>query len=164
MPEERQGKQLSESDARIIAHAALHDIYNREPETFKEISAISAKQPDRLDWNFTFADTQNFPLEAGQARILITIAGEQLVDNCRYIHVPEDWVRNQDTDRAIFNLITMICYSLLFAFWLIACILILRRRRINIKSGYAAHSLWGYFNTLDDTINQRLAKSYGHDA
>ena len=71
LPEERQGKQLSESDARIIAHNALHELYNREPETFKEISAVSAKQPDRLDWNFTFADTQNFPLRLDRLVFLL---------------------------------------------------------------------------------------------
>lgn len=147
LPEELHGKQLSENEARMVAQQALRDIYQREPETFKEISALSSKQPERLDWNFTFADNKNFPINEGQARILITIAGNGLADHCRYVHVPEEWVRSQDTDRAIFGLIHLVCYNLFFALAFIAFLVLFRRFRLYTSQVYAT-ALFGAIITL----------------
>jgi hypothetical protein len=136
LPEERKGAQLTEQEARLIAHKALQELYNRLPETLKEISAVSSKRPNRLDWTFTFADPQQLLIDGGQARIAITISGDQLTENCRYIHVPEEWVRAQETERATFGLINIICMSLLVIFLLLACILVFRGTHFSISLSY----------------------------
>ena len=136
LPEDRKGAQLTEAESRIIAHKALRELYNREPETYMEISAVSEKHPDRIDWDFTFADLQQTITDNGQARVLITVAGNVLTNNCCYIHVPEEWVRRQETERSVSNLINMICYSLLLALLLIASILVFRGTHFLIQPRY----------------------------
>lgn len=136
LPEDRKGAQLTETEARVIAHKTLHDLYNREPETVQEISAVSSKRPDRLDWTFIFADPQQPLIDGGQARIAITVSGDQLTGNCRYIHVPEEWVRNQQAERATFGLINTMSISLLVILLLMACIFIFKGTRFSMPIGY----------------------------
>jgi hypothetical protein len=132
LPEDRKGTQLEESEARQLAHKALRELYNRKHETLTEISAVSGKRPDRLDWTFTFADPQQPLIDGGQARIAITISGDQLTGNCRYIHVPEEWARNQEKERSIFGLINIMCISLLAIVLLLACIFIFKGTRFSL--------------------------------
>jgi len=69
----------------------------------KEVSAVPQKLPDRMDWEFTFADTVNYSLKEGEARIAVFIAGEEVVDVYRYIHVPEEWKRNERNQLNMLN-------------------------------------------------------------
>jgi membrane protease YdiL (CAAX protease family) len=66
----------------------------------REISAESEKHPDRRDWTFTFEDEDGYPLEQGAARVHVRIAGDQVADVSRYVHVPEEWER-EDRNRQV---------------------------------------------------------------
>ena len=88
LPESRAGQTLSESQARKIAHNVLKTDYQLEPEKLDEISAVSEKLPERLDWMFTFRNQTAYPPLPnnefqGQARIAIHIAGNEVVDHYR---------------------------------------------------------------------------------
>ena len=95
LPEARPGARISEDDARRIAHASLREQYGYEPSSLKEISVVPRKLPERRDWKLVFAEVANYPLEMGEARIAVWIAGDKIVDSTRYIHVPEEWARSE---------------------------------------------------------------------
>jgi hypothetical protein len=119
LPESLEGRTLSEAEARKIAYAALKKEFNLNPANVSEISAVSTKHPNRLDWLFTFNNPTAYPKkenqknESGEARIAIQIAGDQVVDYYRYVFVPEEWQRTYREQQTILNLITMICGLLL---------------------------------------------------
>ena len=105
LPEARSGASLTEEKARQIAHSVLREKYQLEPSKLKEISAVPYKLPERKDWQLTFEDTLNYPLQEGQARIAVRIAGDEIVDSYRYIHVPEEWGRQDRNKRNLTKVI-----------------------------------------------------------
>ncbi len=109
LPEARPGDSLSVEAAREIAHSVVKEKYRLEPASLKEISAVASKRPARQDWTFEFSDTLNYPLEQGEARLAVEIAGNQLVDAYRYLHVPEEWARQERNQRNLPNLIGIAC-------------------------------------------------------
>lgn len=117
LPEDREGKELSEQEARSLAHSAIAEKFGIDASTLKEISATPTKRPHRTDWTFVFADEHAYPLSAGQARIGIEISGDKLTDYQRSIHVPEDWERKEkdnDTTQRVIILISMALIYLIF--------------------------------------------------
>ncbi|MCI0697231.1 CPBP family intramembrane metalloprotease [candidate division KSB1 bacterium] len=109
LPEARPGDSLSVEAAREIAHAVLKENYQLDPASLKEISAVAAKRPARQDWTFEFSDTLNYPLEQGEARIAVQIAGDRVVDAYRYLHVPEEWSRQERNRRNLPRIIGISC-------------------------------------------------------
>jgi len=99
LPESRPGDSLSESAARAIADSVIQAQYNLNPEDLKRVSAVPSKLPHRTDWEFTYADTVNYPLEEGEARIVVEISGDEVTDSYEYIHVPEEWARQERNKR-----------------------------------------------------------------
>lgn len=93
LPEARAGATLSEADARTRAHAALRDLWQLDPAAFTEVSATSQKRPNRTDWTFVFKDPAVTSIAPGEARLQISLAGDELVDALRFVFVPEDWER-----------------------------------------------------------------------
>jgi len=106
LPEARPGADLPEEEARALAIAAVRERFGLEVADAEvdgrltEISAESEKQPDRRDWTFTFEDEEDYPLETGAARIDVRIAGDEVADVSRYVHVPEEWER-EDRNRQV---------------------------------------------------------------
>ena len=106
LPEARPGADLPEEEARALAQAAVREQFGldvAEAETsgrLTEISAESAKHPDRRDWTFTFEDEDGYPLDEGAARVHVRIAGDEVADVSRYVHVPEEWER-EDRNRQV---------------------------------------------------------------
>ena len=123
LPETRPGKTLSEEQARIIAHKAVQDRYNLDPSQLKKISATADKKPQRMDWQFTFADHQNYSLEKGEARIDVQIAGDKVVDSYRYIHVPEEWERAEQNKQPFVHIITQLCSLMIYGLFFIGIVL-----------------------------------------
>lgn len=123
LPESLAGAHLSEADARKLVHRVLQERFNINPEDVTEISALPTKRPERIDWAFTFRDEKNYPLQAGQARINITLAGDEVTDYGRFVQVPEEWSRaenQQENKRSIINLISM---ALIYLIICIGCLL-----------------------------------------
>lgn len=100
LPEARPGARISEDDARRIAHTVLRERYGYQPSSLKEISLVPSQLPERKDWTLVFADTINYPLDKGEARIAVKIAGDKVVDLQRFIHVPEEWARLERDQRS----------------------------------------------------------------
>ena len=99
LPEARDGATLLEETARELAHSVLVQRFQLNPSQLEEISADLQKRPNRRDWTFTFRDHVNYLLQEatdgliGEARITVRLAGDEVVDAYRYVHVPEKWKR-----------------------------------------------------------------------
>ncbi|MDZ7359735.1 MAG: CPBP family glutamic-type intramembrane protease [candidate division KSB1 bacterium] len=109
LPEARLGDSLSVEAARPIAHAAITTTFQMDPLTLKEVSAVASKRPARQDWTFEFADTLNYSLKEGEARLAVKIAGKEVVDVYRYIHVPEEWTRQERKERNLPQIVQAAC-------------------------------------------------------
>lgn len=134
LPESAVGEQLTQNDARTLAHSALLDRFAITTNQIEEISAQEIKRPNRRDWFFTFSDT-NYPLKTGKAYIYVTIAGDTISDATRSIHVPEQWIRN-DVNRQQTNSSLRIFFMLLFVFLSIA---------LFIKAGKIKHHPFSFY-------------------
>jgi hypothetical protein len=114
LPEAQAGKELTEQEARMIAHAELKNKFGLEAEELKELSAVATKRPGRMDWTFTFANENASPLSQGQLRIGIEISGNQLTDYSQYVHVPEEWLRQEKNNENMRTIIMLICLALIY--------------------------------------------------
>jgi membrane protease YdiL (CAAX protease family) len=153
LAESRPGKQLSEQDARVLAQKLLREVYGTDHKNCDEVSAISSKKPQRLDWKFTFAEKNQPPLKEGQARIAITIAGDELAGYYRYVHVPEEWLRTQDKLNERNGLIRTIAVIILLALIILFGIRIFRTRKQSLPAHYWHMSVLFFVLFLIQTIN-----------
>ncbi|HEX2977708.1 MAG TPA: CPBP family intramembrane glutamic endopeptidase [Candidatus Babeliales bacterium] len=108
LPEARPGASLSEAVARKKAHEIIRNEFNLDPSGLQEISAVSKKRPERIDWVFTFKDP-HVSLNEGEARIKISLAGDQFSNAERFIFIPEQWTRAEKQSTTIIRIIGMIC-------------------------------------------------------
>ncbi|KPJ53166.1 hypothetical protein AMJ39_05635 [candidate division TA06 bacterium DG_24] len=114
LPEARAGATLPEDEARGMAHAVLAETYGLDAGMLKEVSSVPSKLPARTDWLFTFADTLSYLLEEGEARLAVEIAGSEVVDSYRYVHVPEEWARQERNQRNVTRLVVQtLCTTLM---------------------------------------------------
>ncbi len=97
LPEARPGASLTEADARARAREVVRDRFGLDPSALRDVSAVSTKRPARMDWEVTFADTRTPPLPQGELRITVALSGDEVADVRRFVHVPEEWERQ---DRA----------------------------------------------------------------
>ena len=105
LPQGRPGPSIEESEARAIARAAVHETFLLDPLSLKEVSAVSNKLPARRDWTFTFADSASPLLKEGELRLAVSIAGNQVVDAHRFVHVPEAWERSYRSTQSTLGLL-----------------------------------------------------------
>src|SRR5205814_3031220 len=122
LPESLEGASLTKEQASVIAYRALIEHFNVDPIVLTALSAQETQLPHRKNWLFTFADTHVYPLEKGQARISITISGDEVTDAKRDIHVPEAWEReelNNQHKRGIVSLIIALLWVFLFVLILV---------------------------------------------
>lgn len=129
LPESSVGAALSPEEARVIAHAALREQFNLEPTAVTEISATQAQLPNRVNWLFLFSHDALYPLETGQARIAIMIAGDKVVDAARFIHVPEEWARKEQNKQNMLLIIRFVLLILLVCSLLVAIIIAVRQKK-----------------------------------
>jgi len=127
LPQARPGATLDENAARTLTLAGVKQRYGLDPTQLKEISARPAKEKARTDWRFTFTDLEvgrivpsRLPSSTeGEPRIDVTIAGDEVASVNRYVHVPEEWERQQRA-ASTRNLIIQISTSIIFGGLLIA--------------------------------------------
>jgi len=122
LPEARPGDSLSEAEARPIVDSVLAANYDFNIPDLKEISAVPSKLPERMDWVFTFADTVNYPLSEGEARVSVDIAGNEAVSYSRWVHVPEEWTRQEREDRSMASIVGNFCQMLIILIFLAGAI------------------------------------------
>lgn len=122
LPESRPGKYLSEKQARAVALDVIKQEYNLDSAILKEVSAVSSKKPERLDWVFTFKNPTAYPQQTiteparGEAHIIVEISGDEVVDHFRYVFVPEEWQRTDKQRQTILTIIQSLCTFLLAIF------------------------------------------------
>lgn len=127
MAEKKAGASLEEADARVIAHKALKDIFNLDPNTVKEILASPEKMPERKDWTFIFENKAVYPLSEGQAWITIVIDGNEVADAIRSIHVPEAWERAEHNKKNMLKVLEMLCSLLLYLLFCLGLFILFKR-------------------------------------
>lgn len=120
LPESLEGTSLTKDEAQKIAYKTLHTTFNISAADIEEISAQEQQLPHRKNWFFIFADKNSYPLEKGQARIKITISGDEVIDTARFIHVPEEWERNELNNNHKLGIIGFIHLLLLVLLFIIA--------------------------------------------
>ena len=81
LPEARPGARLSRDEAlRARASARCASDFGLDPAALKLTSAPSEKRaPARTDWTFTFADPRVDVGKDGEARVVVSIAGDEVV-------------------------------------------------------------------------------------
>lgn len=92
LPENRPGLRPTEAEARNVAVAALRR-EGLDPAALRELSARAVDRPERLDWTLVYRDPSlDLPAE-GEAWVTVVLAGGEVVDVVRSVHVPEGWQR-----------------------------------------------------------------------
>lgn len=105
LPKSSEGDSLSESEARVLADSAIISRYGYEPDELKKISAEPQPRPKRRDWTFEYGVPGEYPLEKGEARVRVRIAGSEVTESSRYVHVPESWKRDHRSRQKVIELI-----------------------------------------------------------
>lgn len=114
IPENSPGEFLDESQARILAHEELKKTFDLIAHNLQEVSAIATKHPARKDWTFTFANSNAYSLKKGQLRNVVQIAGNEIVGSYSYVHVPEEWEREQLNTKNMLKIISFLCMLSLY--------------------------------------------------
>ncbi|MBD3224793.1 MAG: CPBP family intramembrane metalloprotease, partial [Caldithrix sp.] len=136
LPEKRAGANLEADSTRRIAQSFIKEKYELDTANLKEVSATPSKLPNRTDWTFTYADTGHYPLDQGQARIDVKIAGSRVVDGYRYVHAPEDWQRNERNQQSlmsVFGSLRNIITLLLFLTGIVIAIIYWSRKQFSVR-------------------------------
>ena len=114
LPERRPGAHLSREDARTLAQGELRRAFDLDPATLREVEVREDPQPARTDWQFIVADPRVEAGKGGEARALVSIAGDELAGSGRYVFVPEAWQRSERERTGRLNIVK-ISVGLLFA-------------------------------------------------
>lgn len=136
LPEARAGERLSEDEARRMALAVVETDYRLGPSQLREVSARPSKLPARRDWSFTFVD-ETSPLPEGEARIVVEIAGKEIVDSYRHIHVPEDWLRedrSRNSSVSVIGTLSRLILGLLFLAGVVGAVVRWSRRQFAVRT------------------------------
>ena len=108
IPEERELKSLTEEQARTVALNRIENKYQLKPPRIQEISSSAHKQPHRVDWAFSFRDTE-IPLKEGETRISAYVTGDQATSSSRYVFTPENWVRQERGQKTPVHILNVAC-------------------------------------------------------
>ncbi len=109
LPEAAPGDSLAEPAARAIADSVVQARYGHDPDALKRVGAEPDARPNRRDWTFTYADTMDYPLDEGEARVEVELAGSEVTNASSLVHVPESWereTRRRETTMQIVGLIS----------------------------------------------------------
>ena len=109
------GMALTEDQARALARATAHERFALDPAKLREVSVAPSKLPARTDWLVTFADASRPPLPQGELRLAVAIAGNEVTDAWRFVHVPETWQRQIRDRRTLAGVVNAAGIALLGA-------------------------------------------------
>jgi hypothetical protein len=122
LPERRAGARLAEEDARALARRAIAERFAFDPAALREVEVKQDPQPARIDWRFTYADPRVFVGKSGEARVMVDLAGDEVVGYGRYVFIPDTWYR-AERDRAGRLSVLRIVVALVFAIVAIAALI-----------------------------------------
>jgi hypothetical protein len=146
IPEDKPGENLTEKQARVIAHTHLTQALKLDPKNLKEITAKSEKLKDRLNWKFVFLDLRVLSIDKTEARIVIHIGGDSITDAYRYIKVPEQWLRSESNKQNTLSIIETILL-LFFTSLVMLIVIIVGMHATKFSKKYAIFGLVTYFAT-----------------
>jgi membrane protease YdiL (CAAX protease family) len=167
LPEEREGRLLEEEEAREQARSILARELGQgpspvDPDGLLEISAEATHRPNRRDWSFTWSDPRvHPPLEGGDARVRVDLAGAAAADWFQFIHTPEEWDRQERARSGRRDILDGVSGGLLFLILLggaVAGVVRWARGRFHARSGLAIMAVAGAalllsgINTLPSTM------------
>ena len=109
LPQQRPGAELDEAAARRIAQQALESVHGLDPDTLDEVSADAEQHDERRDWSFVYSEPGASDLPEGDTRIAVHIAGDEIVDSYRFVHVPETWERSDRDRRTLSQVVQIVC-------------------------------------------------------
>lgn len=121
LPESSPGRRLSEEEAGEIALRAIQQRFGIEPGELRSLSAIQSSRPARTDWTFVFSDP-SIDLNRGEARLRVTISGDQVTDYARFVHVPDKWLRQERSASAVTSILEWFCFAGLILLLLAAAV------------------------------------------
>ena len=101
LPENQEGLDLSEKEAKKLALKTIFKHYNLWEDALEFISAEPSKKPERTDWEFVFKDIAPNKFYDGDKRIRVLINGDNISSHEKFIFVPEEWERNETEQRTI---------------------------------------------------------------
>lgn len=141
IPENRQGENLNQKQAQQKVDSILQKNYQLSRQKLKEISVSPTRQKNRTDWEFIYADTRSYPLEKGQGRILVQLAGDEITETFSYVHVPEEWIRDfkqESSVKSIFRAVGGIFVFGIICLGLVLAIIRWTQKKFNISvfAGY----------------------------
>lgn len=145
LPEGRAGAALDETAARRVAQTQIASRYGLDAAKgqLREVSARPARLKARTDWTFTYVDTTVPPLPAGEPRIEVRIAGDEVAGTRRFIYVPEDRQRGEraaDTRNTILRVLSTLVFAGLLVGAAVAGVVTWSRRRFSLRLFLAAAS------------------------
>ena len=106
LPEGAAGVTLSAEEARQLAYATVRTRFGLDAPRLREVAVSPSKLPARTDWLVTFEDRSPPALSQGELRVSVAIAGGEVTDAWRFVHVPEEWERaerERRTAAGVFN-------------------------------------------------------------
>ncbi len=152
LPESEKRYSLSEEEARalIINHLTSLDV-TPAIDSFKEVSAVMTKLPNRHDWTFTFEHEYSSDIKP---RIIVKVAGDAIADIETTNLTPEKFIRLVEKDRAILQLIQ--AFSAILAIIILLSLYLYQPVKITtwsliayaIIGGITLLTLFGSFNKL----------------
>jgi hypothetical protein len=122
LPEERAGARLNEDAARALARREIATRFGLDPAALREVEVKQDPRPARTDWRFIYADPRVDVGKGGEARMLLNLAGDEVVGWGRYIFIPETWYR-AERDRTSRLSIVRIAVALALAIVAIAALI-----------------------------------------
>ncbi len=123
LPEARPGAELEEANARTLALATVEAEYGLSGEQIEEVSADSSQLPERRDWALVFKDLVGYPMEIGEARIIVNISGDEVANYGRFVHIPEEWEREHRKQRSLIQIIQIGCVVTLVLLYIAGAVL-----------------------------------------
>ena len=85
---------LDPFSSRQLASRAVIDLHHAGPSHFRLISHRKSLNSLPMHWRYVFKDTR-YPLSVGQARTVVKVVGDKVVDAFQLIHMPRFWVRSE---------------------------------------------------------------------
>lgn len=117
LPEAKQGADISENKAQELASDFIQGMYQLDKKDIEFVSIDSTKHENRRDYNIYFQDIKNYQLDKGQGRIVVSMAGDQIVGSYRFVYSPEEWKRAQH-ERASRNGLIQIIFTVLYSLFM----------------------------------------------
>lgn len=133
LPESSKGLNLTKEEAERIAYSyactlpevAAHEVPSTDALTL--ISSSSEKQPNRMDWRFTYADRRLNYILKGEARLEVDVSGDEVTYHRFYLHIPEEWRREQQKNQAMLDLVREVSGGILLLVFFGAFLMALAR-------------------------------------